>query len=606
MKRIISMIMLVILVMTSLSVFSSCNSDENQESLVPTVGENGNWWIGDTDLGVSADPKVNDDDDAQAPKFRYNTATNNFEISYDDGKTWVAIGEADSIEAQSPGISYPVASIEKLPGTIADKTNKYITAETNAGGYHGGLISLTGVNYSYVQLVRNANGNDLGYAFLKDSLVLNSEPKYATGYTHCVWDSSETVMLEIPSDAKYLYIYYNSEADIHLPASVTFFESYKNPLKSESVANYVYPLEKIEVLRGYVTSSNVFTKSTLRNGAIIEIEDTTFNTVTLKKNAEGGNITYAFMSDEFYDGFTPCYAAGYTNVVTVSDDSVTLQIPDNARYLYVYYKNGSNILLPSEIKFTKQTYAPANSNSVRIATWNIGHFAMGNKSNSTIEDTQVAMKSADFLDYINNAVDADIMFLNEYSQKFTKNNYLAKNTIFSSYNKIVYEGPQRKYSCNAVYSRIEISQPEIHEFECNKTAGYISPHVESTDYYFVTTDLVINGKTVKLISVHLAFDGEGSENVVINQLNELIAYCEQFEHVVMLGDWNVNTFSEFNVFTEAGYTLANTDKNMPTYMSGSSLDNIVYKGVKVTDFTLAGTNLSDHYALYCTITVEDN
>ena len=282
----------------------------------------------------------------------------------------------------------------------------------------------------------------------------------------------------------------------------------------------------------------------------------------------------------------------------------TVRIPDNARYLYVFYKQGNKNFLPAQIKFTKATYGPADPNSVRIATWNIGHFAMGEKANSIIEDGQINMKSADYIDYINNAIGADIMFLNEYSAKFTKGSYLAKNTIFKSYTTC-YEGPQRNYSWNAVYSKVEISQPVKHEFNCNKTAPYISPYVQATDYYFVTTDLVINGKTVKLVSVHLAFDDYGSKNVVINQLNELIDYCAQYEHVVLLGDWNVGSFSEFDVFTEAGYTLANTDKSMPTYTSGSSLDNIIYKGVTVTDFSLGGTNLSDHYALYCTITVED-
>ena len=263
--------------------------------------------------------------------------------------------------------------------------------------------------------------------------------------------------------------------------------------------------------------------------------------------------------------------------------------------------------LPSEIKFTKETYEPEDPNSVRIATWNIGHFSMGKKPNSTLEDTQLAMMSDNFKDYINNAVDADIMFLNEYSQKFTKEKYLAKDTVFKGYDKVAYEGPQLNYSCNAVYSRIEISEPEMHEFECNKTAGTISTKGPlATDYYFVTTDLVINGATVKLVSAHLAFDGEGSENVVINQIKELIEYCEQYEHVVLLGDWNVNYFSEFELFTDAGYSLGNTDENMSTYNEpGYPLDNIIYKGVTVTDFTLAGTDLSDHYAVYCTITVNE-
>ena len=608
MKRTISILLALTMLIASMAALTACGGADNGG--VPVIGENGNWWIDGVDTGVSAQGPTGDtgadgdNGEDYAPDFRYNTETQNFEISYDKGKSWSEIGTSRFEGDVQTGTPYPVENIEKLPGTIADASNKYIIANTDAGGYHGGMIDLTGMDYGFVRLERNASGNDLGYAFLTAKPTKDSAPKYATGYSYCVWDSSKTVTLEIPDDAKYLYIYYNSEGDVHLPSAVSFLETYSDPLKSETETEYVYPLYNIEVLSGYVTGSNVYSASTSRLGAIIELGGTTFNTVTLKKNVAAESITYAFMGDELYDGFTPCYAAGYTNIVTTTDSTVTVRIPDNARYLYVFYKQGNKNFLPAEIKFTKQSYGPTNPNSVRIATWNIGHFAMGEKANSTIEDGRVAMKSADFLDYINNAVGADIMFLNEYSQKFTKNNYYAKNTIFTSYST-VYEGPQLNYSCNAVYSKVSISQPKKHEFECNKTAPYISPYVEAEDYYFVTTDLVINGKTVKLVSVHLAFDDYGSTNVVINQLNELIAYCAQYEHVVLMGDWNVGSFSEFDVFTEAGYTLANTDKNMPTYKSGSSLDNIIYKGVTVTDFSLAGTNLSDHYALYCTITVED-
>lgn len=608
MKRTISIFLALTMLIASMAALTACGGADNGG--VPVIGENGNWWIDGVDTGVSAQGPTGDtgadgdNGEDYAPDFRYNTETQNFEISYDKGESWSEIGTSRFEGDVQTGTPYPVENIEKLPGTIADASNKYIIANTNAGGYHGGMIDLTGMDYGFVRLERNASGNDLGYAFLKEAPVTNAEPKYATGYSYCVWDSSKSVTLEIPSDANYLYIYYNSEGDVHLPSAVSFLETYSDPLKSETETEYVYPLYNIEVLSGYVTGSNVYSASTSRLGAIIELGGTTFNTVTLKKNVAAEAITYAFMGDELYNGFTPCYAAGYTNIVTTTDSTVTVRIPDNARYLYVFYKQGSKNFLPAEIKFTKQSYGPTNPNSVRIATWNIGHFAMGEKANSTIDDGRVAMKSADFLDYINNAVGADVIFLNEYSQKFTKNNFYAKNTIFTSYST-VYEGPQRNYSCNAVYSKVTVSQPQKHEFNCNKTAPYISPYVEAEDYYFVTTDLVINGKTVKLVSAHLAFDDYGSTNVVINQLNELIAYCAQYEHVVLMGDWNVGSFSEFDVFTEAGYTLANTDKNMPTYKSGSSLDNIIYKGVTVTDFTLAGTNLSDHYALYCTITVED-
>ena len=612
MKKLITNILLVTVSISALACLNACDPvtpPAEDTSIDSSVGTQDT--VIDTNAPPAADTNPPEADanppeaDASVlPEFRYNKSIDNIEISYDDGETWIAIGTSFDIDPSVSSYSYPVDSITKLPGTIADKTNKYISADNEKGGYHGGLIDLSSLNYSHVQLVRNSNGRELGYAFLTENLTLNSNPSYASGYTHCVWDPSSSVVLEIPSNAKYLYVYYNSEANIHLPSAVTFLSSYSNPLKNESAKEYVYPLEKLDLISGYVNSANFFTDSTSKKSALINVDNSSFNTVTLRKNADADTMTYAFVGDEIYAGNPLCYSAGYTGVVTTSEDSITVKIPDNARYLFVSYKNGSAILLPAEIRFSKEAYE-VNANSVRIATWNIGHYSLGNKPNSTLEDTQLAMQSAYYKDYINNAIDADIIFLNEYSKNFTKGGNPAKNTIFADYNKVVYEGPQYGYSCNAVYSRIEISTPQKHELKCNETAGKISVHdVKATDYYFVTTDLVINGTTVKLVSAHLAFDGEGSKDVVINQFKEIIEYCNQFEHVVLLGDWNVGSFSEFDLFTEAGYTLANADKNMATYNSGSSLDNIIYKGVTVSDFGLAGTDLSDHYALYCTITVE--
>ena len=159
---------------------------------------------------------------------------------------------------------------------------------------------------------------------------------------------------------------------------------------------------------------------------------------------------------------------------------------------------------------------------------------------------------------------------------------------------------------------------QLHEFECNKNAVIThTDSIKATDYYYLTAELEINGKTVVLVMTHLAFDDNyyETENDTVNrnQMLELIEVCEQYERVVLMGDWNAAKFSYFNEFVEAGYSLANDKADLPTYTSESTLkkgigrciDNIIYKGVTVSDFTLAGTDLSDHYAIYCTITVED-
>jgi len=144
-------------------------------------------------------------------------------------------------------------------------------------------------------------------------------------------------------------------------------------------------------------------------------------------------------------------------------------------------------------------------------------------------------------------------------------------------------------------------------FECNKNAVITHTNaIMAEDYYYLTADIILNGETIKLVSTHLAFDNNKNPDTVnLAQINELIEVYNSYDRVIMMGDWNVKDFNYFKNFIDAGYSLANNDSNLYTYANENrSLDNIVYKGVTVSDFTLAGTNLSDHYGIYCTVTID--
>ena len=66
---------------------------------IPYIGENGNWWIGDTDTGVNASGIQGetgkdgaDGKDGITPKLQINAKTNMWEVSYDGGETWISMG----------------------------------------------------------------------------------------------------------------------------------------------------------------------------------------------------------------------------------------------------------------------------------------------------------------------------------------------------------------------------------------------------------------------------------------------------------------------------------------------------------------------------------
>ena len=125
MKKIISILAVVALLVCSLLALSSCSErgvdgtdgtpgKNGQNGITPTIGENGNWWIGDTDLGVSAigakgdkgetgakgedglpGEKGEDGKVAPTPSFRFNDTTAHYEVSYDNGQTWSQIENFD-------------------------------------------------------------------------------------------------------------------------------------------------------------------------------------------------------------------------------------------------------------------------------------------------------------------------------------------------------------------------------------------------------------------------------------------------------------------------------------------------------------------------------
>ena len=122
------------------------------------------------------------------------------------------------------GYNYPISDIQLLNGCIATIDNRYV----EVGDYYGAIIPLEELDFDTVTITPSKTTNNLGYAFLKENLVVNRAPSYSEGYYEVVWtDSPDTAVISIPSDAKYLYVYYMSEDKVYLPTAVVFSNSYQ-------------------------------------------------------------------------------------------------------------------------------------------------------------------------------------------------------------------------------------------------------------------------------------------------------------------------------------------------------------------------------------------
>ena len=260
--------------------------------------------------------------------------------------------------------------------------------------------------------------------------------------------------------------------------------------------------------------------------------------------------------------------------------------------------------------------APDPDRSFKIANWNIGHFSFGKNKDSSISDGAYDASLTQYRTYIDDVVGADLLCLNEYSEYFTPSN--RASNLFGSYTGSSYEGEQRRYSCNAIWSKLPLSNITLHEFACNvdKDIQYTNA-VEATDYYYVTAELELGGETVTIVAAHLAYDDDlygippYVDTICTDEIDELISVFENAEHVVIIGDFNVYDYDYFYRFTDAGYTLGNGDGEIMTCTGSRTgdlewpVDNILVKGLTITDFYAEPTRLSDHVAVIATISLPD-
>jgi len=234
-----------------------------------------------------------------------------------------------------------------------------------------------------------------------------------------------------------------------------------------------------------------------------------------------------------------------------------------------------------------------------IATWNLGHFSEGKKPYSTLKGTIVSSKMTEFYSLINDSIAADVICLNEYSTIFGKDENgeecLTRNVAFDGYS-VKKEGPLMGYSCNAIFGKLKIKNIKIHLFECVKP--FLKEVPRSRNYYFVTGDLYVQGRKVKLVCAHTI----SSNGPLCSAMNvEIINHCDKYDRVVLCGDWNS---LEYSVFKQAGYSLGNSGA-IKTYPNKSyPLDNIMVKGLKISDTKSYESKLSDHYPLVCEMELE--
>lgn len=243
--------------------------------------------------------------------------------------------------------------------------------------------------------------------------------------------------------------------------------------------------------------------------------------------------------------------------------------------------------------------------SFTIATWNIGHFSNGVQPSSTIDIAKTPNIKGKYYDFINDSINADVFVINEYNDVFYKDKN-GKDIITDSvlFNKFKYKfiGP-RWWKCNAIFSKYRIRNLDndkeiVYYFTAHKALN-VDVKVSKRNTYYLENIVEVRGRRIKIVTVDIDFSKKVSAVYQHAQMNELIEKYKDETQIIICGDFNAGSY---RLFLNAGYSVAN-DGSLKTFPSKRyPLDNIVYKGVDVSDVRMYPTILSDHNPLSCRIT----
>ena len=251
--------------------------------------------------------------------------------------------------------------------------------------------------------------------------------------------------------------------------------------------------------------------------------------------------------------------------------------------------------------------------TLTVMQWNIGHFSMGKSKNSNVTDVVFDSRSFLFKELLEK-VNADFISLNEYSTLFSNTNKhpecRADTLLFSSYSEHYFgnNGIQRNYSYNAVFSNTTVSDAKTIEYEVNKNARITHTNlIKATDYYYIRAEFNWRDERIVFISTHLAFD-KNNKSIAINQVEELLSLLEKETHVIICGDFNCLPEEYAFIISEKGFCMANGGDicTYPATNPSQALDNIIVKGLHISEPRILSTFLSDHLPIICDISLIAN
>ena len=236
-----------------------------------------------------------------------------------------------------------------------------------------------------------------------------------------------------------------------------------------------------------------------------------------------------------------------------------------------------------------------NRRSIVIGTWNIGHFSNGVYDYSLINASNYNAKVNSYREFLYDSLRTDLLCINEFESEFFQDSIrgisIAEDVLFDGFTtQRIFK--KNRYVCNAIFSNVGIKNINKSRFKYSESAKSVN---SINWFYYVSADILIGRDTIKLVCTHLI---SRHEQECQYQMKQLIEAFKRYDKVVICGDMNSTNLSQFK---DSGYSFANDGNTITFPYRSRAIDNIIAKGVKISDVRVVKTNLSDHYPVICRI-----
>ena len=335
--------------------------------------------------------------------------------------------------------------------------------------------------------------------------------------------------------------------------------------------------------------------------------------------SERENNAIYLMTDGVKSVYNVFYDANKARLCSRADDIGVLDetyIPANAKYVRLSCRLEANQTLKiyktkratmADIEKVKNEVKNEVKNAIQIstylkvATYNVGIF---NNGISGVETENAIDKMNEFRKIIG-SINADILNTQEFKEYFDLGN------TYSSLDVVNFKYPHNTKSINKNNLLSFLKYPITNAVKKAFDSG--------SGKYYVAFDITVGGKTITVINVHLAIEEDVSVHRS-SEIAELITFMDTKDYVILTGDMNASSQSEYDAYKTAGYRICNGGdfgwfntwpirKNMPSSWNTTwpceNLDNIIVSDNITPQYVeKIDCVISDHAPLVATLRID--